>query len=97
MREARDGVDALSQIRAELPDLVLLDIAMPRLDGLGVCRALRADERTAALPVIFYTASVAEDWEEEFERLGRCKVLIKPVEPHNVALEVQAFIGPAEG
>ena len=95
VREASDGLDALRQIKAETPDLVLLDIAMPRLDGLGVCRALRDDSRTAGIPVLFYTASIAEDWEEEVAKLGGCKVLIKPVEPHDVAQEVQSLIGPA--
>jgi CheY-like chemotaxis protein len=94
VREARDGLDALEQIKTEAPDLVLLDIAMPRLDGLGVCRALRDDSSTEQLPIIFYTASVAEDWEDEVEKLGGCKVLIKPVDPHDVAREVLMLIGP---
>ncbi len=95
VREAVDGVDALEQVGSSVPDLVLLDIAMPRLDGLGVCRALRSDPTTANIPVLFYTASVAEEWEEEVARLGGCKVLVKPVDPHDVAQEVNSLIGPA--
>lgn len=95
VREAADGVDALQQVSDAPPDLVLLDIAMPRLDGLAVCRALRNDPATADIPVLFYTASVGEEWEEEVARLGRCKVLIKPVDPHDVAQEVDELIGPA--
>lgn len=94
VREAVDGVDALEQVGSNVPDLVLLDIAMPRLDGLGVCRALRSDPTTANIPVLFYTASVAEEWEEEVARLGGCKVLVKPVDPHDVAQEVDSLIGP---
>lgn len=94
VREAVDGVDALEQVGSNVPDLVLLDIAMPRLDGLGVCRALRSDPTTANIPVLFYTASVADEWEEEVARLGGCKVLVKPVDPHDVAQEVDSLIGP---
>ncbi|MBN1937690.1 MAG: response regulator [Anaerolineae bacterium] len=52
VREAGDGLDALAQIRAEPPDLVLLDVMMPKMDGLTVCRTLRADPDTEDLPVM---------------------------------------------
>lgn len=52
VREAGDGLDALAQIRADLPDLVLLDVVMPKMDGLTLCRTLRADPATEHLPVI---------------------------------------------
>lgn len=56
---ALDGAKALELARQSPPDLVLLDISMPGLDGLAVCRALRADLRTAGVPVIFLTARTA--------------------------------------
>ncbi|MFO8012949.1 MAG: response regulator [Phycisphaerae bacterium] len=53
---AYDGEQALAQVDAEQPDLVLLDIMMPKVDGFEVCRRLRADEATAVIPVIMVTA-----------------------------------------
>jgi signal transduction histidine kinase len=53
---AYDGEQALAQVAAEKPDLVLLDIMMPKIDGFEVCRRLRADEATAVIPVIMVTA-----------------------------------------
>ena len=56
VRPATSGAVALAAIREELPDLILLDIMMPEMDGFAVCRALKADERTRHIPVIFITA-----------------------------------------
>ena len=53
--QACDGVEALEQIQAKCPDLVLLDIIMPRMDGYGVCRLLKANPETQNIPVIFLT------------------------------------------
>jgi two-component system sensor histidine kinase/response regulator len=64
IRIAQDGEDALEQIAYSKPDLVLLDVMMPKLDGFEVCRRLKANPETADIPVIFMTA-----------RLTKCKVL----------------------
>jgi CheY-like chemotaxis protein len=56
VREARDGYEALLWLREELPDLVLLDLRMPRVDGWGVLAWLKASARTAAIPVVVLTA-----------------------------------------
>ena len=50
------GIEALHQVEAEPPDLILLDIMMPEMDGFEVCRRLRADERTRAIPILMLTA-----------------------------------------
>ena len=57
---ADDGVEALEEIERERPDLVILDVMMPRLDGFGVCEKLRADLRTAFIPVMMLTANADE-------------------------------------
>lgn len=54
--EAKDGFEAVALTRERLPDIVLLDVMMPDVDGLEVCRRLKADSRTAEIPVIFITA-----------------------------------------
>jgi CheY-like chemotaxis protein len=91
--EASDGVEALDLAWHAEPDLVLLDIAMPRMDGLEVCRALRSDPRTSAAAVLFLTASNAGEAKERVLAAGGSAVLIKPVDPHDVAQEVENLIG----
>jgi len=59
--EAADGEEALDRARKELPDLVVSDVMMPRLDGLGLCRALRSDPETDFLPVLLLTAKAAPE------------------------------------
>lgn len=95
VEEVGDGAAALERAASLIPDLVLLDIAMPRMDGLTVCRRLREDPTTARLQILFYTASPSEEWEEEVRSLDVGGVLIKPVDPHAVAQEIKRLIGPA--
>lgn len=97
VREAADGASALAEASASPPDLVLLDVAMPRMDGFSVCRALRADPRTAAVPVLFFTASVVGDLVEMAAAAGGQGVLAKPVDPREVAREVARILGEAAG
>ena len=59
--EAGDGEEALAQIRAQLPDLVVSDVMMPRLDGLGLCRAIRSDPETDFIPVLLLTAKASPE------------------------------------
>jgi CheY-like chemotaxis protein len=77
------------------PDLILLDIAMPKLDGVEVCKAVRSDPRTSSTAVLFYTASTAGDNDGRLKAAGGDGVLIKPVEPRDVADAIVQLIGPA--
>ncbi len=75
---AMEGGRALEMIKVEPPDLILLDVMMPGLDGLEVCRRLQADEAVRDIPVIFLTARAElEDLEEGF-RLGAVDYVTKP-------------------
>jgi CheY-like chemotaxis protein len=56
VREAADGSEALARINEEQPSLVILDVMMPKIDGLTVLKQLRADPKTKALPVLLFTA-----------------------------------------
>ena len=95
--EASDGETALDLALDLRPTLVLLDIAMPRMDGLTVCRRLRSDPRTASTVVLFYTASPAGEADQRVREAGGDGVLVKPVDPHTVASQVRAMIGPPVG
>ncbi len=93
VREASDGETALSLAREAPPDLILLDVAMPRMDGITVCRTLRTAPDTRDIAVLFLTASTAADVQEDVRRAGADGVLIKPVDPQDVAGEVARLIG----
>jgi CheY-like chemotaxis protein len=93
--EAADGEVALEIAREISPDLVLLDIAIPKVDGLEVCRAIRADEQTAHAAILFYTASAEGESDERLSKVGCNGVLIKPREPKDVAEAIENLIGPA--
>ncbi|MBW3589061.1 MAG: response regulator [Actinobacteria bacterium] len=62
---ASDGVEALETLAGQLPDVVILDVMMPKLDGLDVLKRMRADERTQTVPVILLTARSSQEdiWE----------------------------------
>jgi CheY-like chemotaxis protein/phosphoribosyl 1,2-cyclic phosphodiesterase len=89
---AADGHQALALVESIQPDLVLLDLAMPRLDGKAVCRALKAGARTAAIPVIMLTASAAErDIAEGFEE-GATDYITKPFAPAMVRTRIRSWL-----
>ena len=97
VREASDGEAGLHTALEAPPDLILLDVAMPRMDGFSVCRALRANPHTADVPILLFTASVVGDLKSQADEAGATGVLTKPVDPRAVAAEVRKLIGsPAE-
>jgi len=79
---AASGQEALDFLRTPFrPDLILLDIVMPDMDGLAVCRALQADAALRDIPVLFLTAITETDKEEEGLRLGAVDYVYKPFKP----------------
>ena len=89
--EANDGLDALDAIEAGQFDLMILDLDMPRLDGLGVLEELRARVVTASLPVIVLTARTGES-ETRVLDLGAQDFLSKPVQPASLQARVRAVL-----
>lgn len=75
---AKDGLDALEQIEASRPDVLVLDVMMPKLDGLTVCRRLRSTPATADLPIILLSGQ-AHLSRSEMLHTGASKYLPKPV------------------
>lgn len=77
--EAEDGDDALEMIRAKLPDIVILDLNMPRLSGYDVCRALRQDPKTRDLPVLVQSASETPEERVQVFEVGATDFVSKPI------------------
>jgi two-component system response regulator len=81
LRVAKDGVEAIEMLeKGDLPQIVLLDLKLPRLDGLGVLSWIRGQERTRLLPVIILTSSKEEQDLIEGYRLGANSYIRKPVD-----------------
>ena len=79
--EAADGVEALERARAEMPSMVLLDVMMPRLSGVDVCRALKEDPGTRAITVVMLTAQAQAYDRENGLSAGADDYFTKPFSP----------------
>ena len=95
--EAADGNRAVELALAELPDIVLLDLMLPGLDGLGVCKVLQQYRQTASIPVLMLTAKGEEvDKIVGFE-LGAADYVVKPFSVREVLLRVRAILRRSGG
>ncbi len=91
---AEDGATALAQMRSAMPDLVVTDLLMPNMDGEELCRQLRNDPATSALPIIIHTASYrARQGRQIADRVGVKWVLPKPCEPADIIAMVSEALG----
>ncbi len=89
---AYDGLEALSVARRQRPDLIILDIVMPRLDGLEVCRRLRRDPILAAVPILFLTALSTTDDRVMGLDEGGDDYLVKPFDLPELKARVKALL-----
>ncbi|MGB4065271.1 MAG: two-component system response regulator [Azonexus sp.] len=93
VREAASGPQALAMLKNEaLPDLILLDIMMPAMDGYEACSRLKADPLTAGIPVIFLTANVSSDDEEKGFELGAVDYITKPIRQKVVLARIKTHL-----
>ncbi|HET9343221.1 MAG TPA: response regulator [Candidatus Eremiobacteraceae bacterium] len=89
---ASDGEEALECVRESKPDLVILDVLMPRMDGWEVARALKSDPATAEVPVMFLTSRGQEhDVLEGFDS-GAVDYMVKPFSPRELQVRVRAVL-----
>ena len=87
--QAKNGVQALEKARQHRPDLILLDVLMPEMDGMGVLRELKRDDATRLIPVIFITALDSATDEENGLNLGAVDYISKPFHPPIVRVRVR--------
>jgi DNA-binding response OmpR family regulator len=86
------GREALESVRARHPDLIVLDLMLPQIDGLEVCRLLRANEATAGIPIIMLTARAEESQRIVGLEMGADDYLPKPFSPNELVARVRALL-----
>jgi len=90
--EAASGAEGVRKAQDEKPDVILLDMMMPAMDGSATLAALRAQPATATTPVIFLTAKAMRAEIDRLRALGAAGVLIKPFDPRMLPREVRALL-----
>ena len=90
---AADGEEAYALALTEHPDLIILDVMMPKGDGFETCQRLKQDQRTAAIPVVLLTAKTGRDDRQRGQDVGADEYIIKPFSPARVVEVVQSLLG----
>jgi putative two-component system response regulator len=90
VRVAINGMVALKIAQKQSPDLILLDINMPGMDGYQVCSELKSDKITAQIPVIFLTAELDKASEQKGYELGAVDYVTKPINPETLKKSVRS-------
>ncbi|MEN3041961.1 MAG: response regulator [Fervidobacterium sp.] len=93
VEEAVDGIEGLEKMRSWHPDVVILDIMMPRMDGFTVLKEMKKDETIKDIPVIVLTAKGGHNDEQIALSLGAKKVMTKPFSPTQLVEEVKLIVG----
>jgi len=89
---AQNGAQALAKAESDRPDLIILDVMMPDLDGYEVCRSLRANPKTASTPIIMFTAKTRVDDKVAGFQAGADDYLTKPIHPAELTSRVEALL-----
>jgi len=92
LREAINGEEALQRIAEELPDMVLLDVMMPKINGFEVCRRLKQDEKTKTIPVILVTALSEKQHRVQALEAGADDFISKPVDQTELTVRVKSLL-----
>ena len=88
---AKDGEEALAQAFSHLPDIILLDIKMPKLNGIDVCKRLKSDDRTKHIHILMLSAKAQSEEIEEGMKAGADKYLCKPISFPDILKEIQIY------
>lgn len=92
VREAVDGLDAMEQLRSQAPDLVLLDVLMPRMNGHAVCQAMKTDPRTRLIPVVMLSSLDQLPERLKARDLDADDYLLKPYSPSELQARVRSLL-----
>jgi two-component system alkaline phosphatase synthesis response regulator PhoP len=94
--KASDGEEAVSMARSQKPDLILMDILMPKVDGYSACHAIKRDVVTGVIPVVMVTALGQELNQKLAERVGADGYIVKPFSVHDLRGKVAPFLGGSQ-
>ncbi|MEO6993063.1 MAG: response regulator [Lacunisphaera sp.] len=92
VRTAKNGWDAIASIKIQRPDMILLDLMLPDLDGFGLCEILRRDPLTATIPIIIISAWASSDSRNLGLELGALDYIIKPFNPLDLVQRVNRLM-----
>lgn len=90
---AADGQAALDLARKEKPDLIILDIMLPKMDGYKVCALLKKDSRYSGIPILMFTAKAQDSDMKMGEEAGANGYVTKPFEPEVLLKKIKEFVG----
>ncbi len=91
--EAENGFDALDKVKEHQPNILVLDVMMPGMDGFTVCQTLREDKETADLPVLMLSAKTDINSINKGIHAGATKYLTKPISPEDLTWHVREALG----
>lgn len=94
---AADGLEAMAKAFELLPDIILMDLSLPQLDGWEATRRLKADERTSSIPIIALTAHALASAHDRAKEVGCDAVVTKPCIPRDLEAEVRRQLGARAG
>jgi DNA-binding response OmpR family regulator len=89
---AYDGQEGLDKAKKEKPDLIILDLMLPKMDGFKVCRLLKFDEKYKKIPIIMFTARAQEQDKKLGEEVGADAYIVKPFEPAALLGKIKELI-----
>ncbi|BAD41384.1 response regulator [Symbiobacterium thermophilum] len=89
---ASGGQEGIAKAEQERPDLILLDVMMPEMDGYETCRRLKANPATASIPIVFLSARAQQSEIEKGRSLGAIGYLVKPFDPMTLSDQLEAML-----
>ena len=95
LREAPDGESGVRAAQEELPDLILMDVQLPKMSGLDATRQLRADPRTARVPIIVITSYALSGDEQKARDAGATAYIAKPYSPRDLLSKIREIVPEA--
>ncbi len=90
---AADGQEALSQAKHEKPDLMILDLMLPKMDGYKVCGLLKKDSKFSRMPIIIFSARAQAEDKKLAEEMGADAYMTKPFEPQALLAKISELLG----
>ena len=89
---AYDGQEGLKKARSEVPDLIILDVMLPKIDGFKVCGLLKNDSRYSSIPIIIFTARAHEKDIQTGKKMGADDYIAKPFQPNELLEKIQEHL-----